>query len=294
MAANQALIGGNPQQPTAAAKFLLGDKTDFGTLVSSLEKPKPRKTETFAGVVENCRKHRDGIIERILKKEREQTQRFLEKTAERQREEDWAREREWWMEEIVGTRNFVDPSNKLVLRQPQQNLQALPGPSHSLLPDARFDAGHCLDTRLVQDHLGLVKSLASVSDLEKIVSDFHRLSSPMSNGYATAWQLLGCMAPRMSSPINGALGSLVHFCRQYQTIIKDRVNSASLAGQDLSTAQNYGNGVAGRIAAYVKLEFGSNATTWHILYFCEYISAWCIDIRGLFSHVHLVLRLALW
>ena len=283
VASNEALLGtggggnnGAQQRPTAAARFLLGDRTDFGTLASTLEKPKTSsKTEASSfgagGVVESCRKHRDGIIERILKRNRDETDRLLEKAAERQREEDWAKERAWWMEEIVGTRNFVDPSNKLVLRQSQETtIHALAGPSHSLLPDARLASGQRLDPRIVQAHLELVKPLSNASDMERVISDFQRLAASHSNnGYTTAWQLLGCMIPRMSSPINGALGSLIHFCRQYQNVIKDRVNSASLAGQDLSTDPSYGHGIAGRIAAHVKLEFGSNATIWHILYFCK-------------------------
>jgi hypothetical protein len=277
MAANQALIGGNHQQPTAAAQLLLGDRSDFGTLAASLEVPEQPKTEAFASVEETCRKHRDGIIERILKKEREQTQSTLEKALERQLEEDWGREREWWMKEIVGSRNLVDASNSLVLRQatPQlgSNLQALPGPSHSFLADAYTTSSHPLDLRMVKDHLELVKSLSPLSmDLSEVFSKFQKLSATGSNGYSTAWQLLASIVPNLSSPINGALGSLIHFCRQYQTVITNRVASASLAGQDLSTARGYGTGMAGTVAAYVKLEFGSNASIWHILYFCKCIN----------------------
>jgi hypothetical protein len=274
IATNQALIGGNPQQPTAAAQVLLGDRTDFGTLAASLEAPKQPKTEVFASVEETCRKHRDGTIERILQKERDQTQKTLEKALERQLEEDWGREREWWMKEIVGTRNLVDSANSLVIRQPEQrlgsNFQALPSPSHYLLADAHSSRTHPLDPRLVKDHLDLVKSITPSSNLSEIFSKFQKHSSSDSNGYMTAWQLLSSMVPNLSSPINGALGSLIHFCRQYQTIVKNRVASASLAGQDVSTAQYYGISMGGTVAAYVKLEFGSNASIWHILYFCKY------------------------
>jgi hypothetical protein len=276
IATNQALIGGNPQQPTAAAQVLLGDRTDFGTLAASLEAPKPPKTEVFASVEETCRKHRDGTIERILQKEREQTQKTLESALERQLEEDWGREREWWMKEIVGTRNLVDSANSLVIRQPEQplgsNLQALPGPSHNFLADAHSSRAHAhpLDPRMVKDHLDLVKSITPSSNLSDIFSKFQKNCSSHSNGYMTAWQLLSSIIPNLSSPINGAMGSLIHFCRQYQTIVKNRVASASLAGQDVSTAQYYGMSMGGTIAAYVKLEFGSNASIWHILYFCKY------------------------
>lgn len=273
MAANQSLIGGNAQQPTAAAQVLLGNRTDFGRLAASLEAPKPHKQEAFTSVEASCRKHRDGTIERILKKEREQTQKTLDHAIERQLEEDWAQEREWWMKELIGTRNLVDSTNTLVIRQPEvgSSLLALPGPSHNLFADTYASSSQSLDPKMVKEHLELVKSMTPTSDFSEVYSRFQKLAYSDSNGYMSAWQLLASMIPNLSSPIHGALGSLIHFCKQYQTFIKNRVASASLAGQDVSTRQNYGAGMGGTVAAYVKLEYGSNASIWNILYFCKWL-----------------------
>ena len=271
VASNQALVDGGLQQPTAAAQVLLGDRTDFGTLTASLKAPKHPKTEVFTSVEETTRKHRDGTIERILQKEREHTQKKLEQSLERQLEDDWSKERKWWINEIVGTRNLVDSTNSLVIRQPERqlgsSLQALPGPSHGYLTDTKASMDHRLNPRAVEGHHALVKSITPTSSLSEIFSKFQKLAS--AGGYETAWHLLTSIIPNLSSPINGAFGSLIHFCRQYQSIVKNRVASANLAGQDVVTVQNYGPGMAGTIAAYVKLEFGSNASIWHKLYYCE-------------------------
>lgn len=273
VAANQAFIGSNPQQPSASAQVLLGDRTDFGSLVASLDKPKPQKTEAFASIEATLRKHRDGTIERILRKEREHTQRNIEKAVGRQLEEDWAKEREWWMKEIVGTRNLVDSSNSLSLmpsdRQTETNFQFVSGPSHNLLTDAYGTSGTPLDTRMVSDHLQLVKSISSASNLDDVLSAFQRIAS--SDGYVIAWQLFSSMIPRLSSPFSGALGSLIHFCKQYQIVIKNRVTNANLAGQNVLTVNNYGTGLGGTVAAYSRLEFGANSSIWHILYFCKFV-----------------------
>jgi hypothetical protein len=284
MAANQALIGTTgPPQPTAAAQVLLGSsRTDLGSLVASLQAPKSStssstKPATFASLEERCRTHRDGIIERILKKEREHSQRAFEKAIERRREEDWAKEREWWMNEIVGKRNLVDSTNTLALGPSEKSstLPMLPGPTSSnLLPGYASHSNPTLDARLAHEHWRIVKSLPEQSLDLGVLAQLESMASTLdssSAGYTTAWQLMTSMIPRLSSsPIDGALGSLIHLCKQYQSHVKNRVASASLAGQDLSTRQNFGSGMAGTVAAFVKLEKGSNASIWHILYYCKY------------------------
>jgi hypothetical protein len=276
-ASNKSFIGVNPQQPTASAQVLLGNRTDFGNLVATLETSKkqpPKTTEAFASIEDTRRKHRDGAIERILLKEREQTQRTLEKALERQLEEDWTREREWWMKELVGSRNLVDASNSGAIRQVDRQLEAsfqsISGPTHNLIMDAYVASGTGpLEPNMVQDHLQLLRSVTATANLTDVLSEFQRITSSDTSGYLIAWQLFSSVIPNMSSPFNGALGSLIHFCKQYQAVIKNRVASANLAGQNVTTAKNYGTGMGGTIAAYVKLEFGANASIWHILYYCK-------------------------
>ena len=168
--------------------------------------------------------------------------------------------------------DLVDASNSLAIRpssdrQTETTFQYVSGPSHNLLTDPYGNSGRPLDTSMVNDHLQLVKMITSTPNLEDILSSFQRIAS--SDGYMIAWQLFSSMIPRLSSPFNGALGSLIHFCKQYQSVIKNRVTSANLAGQNVLTVNNYGTGMGGTIAAYARLEFGANTSIWHILYFCK-------------------------
>ena len=170
IASNQALLGGNPQQPTAAAQVLLGDRTDFSTLAASTPK-QPKPTEVFCSMQERCRKYRDGTIERILQRERDQTQKTQQKALEQQQEDDWARESEWWRKEIVGTRNLVDSANGLSTRPPEQqlmlvgsNLQGLSVSPHNFLGDPRSSRATPLDAKMANDHLQVVKSITPSSN----------------------------------------------------------------------------------------------------------------------------------
>ena len=279
MAANQSLIGSSgpaPPQPTAAAQLLLGsDRTNLGSLAAAMETAQPAvpKTRTFANVEETCRRHRDGIIERILKKERAHRQKFMQEAVERQLEEDWAKEREWWMKELKGSRNVADSTASL-LPAPSQTpaLPSVPSTATStLLPGYTSPSKMALDLRFANDHLQLLRATKDAADLKETIARLlHLAVSEGNSGYKSAWQLVGSMIPNLTSPINGALGSLVHYCKQYQAFIKHRVSTARLSGQDLSTSQNFGSGMAGTIAAYVKFDYGSNADIWHILYFCKF------------------------
>lgn len=275
-AANTSFLGNNPQQPTASAQLLLGDRTDFGSLVASLESSTttanaPLTKDAFQSLDASRRQQRDSAIERILQRERENTNRQLEQQMEQQLEDDWKREREWWLKELVGSRNLVDASNSLGKRQADRKLEAtfqsVSGPSHNFITEA---AKQPLDAVAAQKHLQLLRSSTATTNLQDVIAGYQNMTSSDSTGYAIAWQLFGNMIPNLSSPFHGALGSLLHFCKQYQDVIKNRVASANLAGLNVVTDRNYGTGMGGTMATYVKLEYGADASTWHILYYCKY------------------------
>ena len=301
--------------PTAAAQMLLGSRTDFGSLLSksSIESSKrkkntdriqnkgPNASSRFSydsmsggGIEAVVRRHRDGMLERILKDEREQTQRLLDKAVERQVEDDWKEERMWWRKELVGDRNIVDATNKDAsngyslgsasvsagIKQRLVGNGASNNPSQGLLvadysgrtgiKNSMYASG--CDPKAMQEHLAVVKQIQPTSDPLRIIAGFEQLActEAFGGGYKNAWMILGCMLPNMQSPISGARGAQAHFCRQYQTIINNHIKSATLKGQDISTPVNYGgtSSMASIIASYVKLVSGSNASVWEILYYC--------------------------
>lgn len=231
---------------------------------------------------ERCKQHRDGILERVLNTQRERTHRALEKAVERQLEDDWSKERQLWMEELVGKRNLVDSTNDsspLAALGPSQSSPTYPtlagAMTSNLLPGYASTSTNYLNLRMAEDHLQLVQSqsLVGAIDYRELMAKFQQLASSTAEesnaGYTTAWQLLSCMLPNLTTPVNGALGALIHLCRQYQTFIKNRVAAGSLARQDLSTSAAYGSGMARTVASYVKLDLGSGASFWPILYNCK-------------------------
>jgi len=117
---HQAAVASNAPS-TSAAQMLLGSRTDFGSLISSkssttnyrgtsgkFDQNQSQENDHAArfsydamnggGIEAVVRCHRDGMLERILKDQREETQRLLDKAVERQIEEDW--------EELLHTRSI--------------------------------------------------------------------------------------------------------------------------------------------------------------------------------------------
>ncbi len=302
--------------PTAAAQILLGSRTDFGSLLnkSSTKKTTTGKLSNQAssisgsasrysfdamsggGIEAVVRRHRDGMLERILKEQREQTQRLLDKAVERQVEDDWKEERNWWRKELVGDRNLVDATNHIPssgndrtagIKQRLVGSTKNPTTRGLLVADYTGGANNSLfatgcDPKAMQEHLAVVKQIQPTSDPLQAIASFEQLActETFGGGYKNAWMILSSMIPRMRSPIGAAQGAQSHFCKQYQTIINNHVKSASLSGQDGSTLVHYGgNGMASTIASYVKLISGSNASVWETLYYCEYmqvVSNWFI------------------
>lgn len=285
--------------PTAAAQMLLGSRTDFGSLLQkSGGKSKPKEAASRkslpdqnrfsfddlvnGGIEAVVRRHRDGILERVHKDQREQTQRLLDKAVERQIEDDWKEERKWWRNELAGDRNLVDATNfassgKHGLKPRVATLSG--GSSTTLsrgmlvpLPNNNKNNNNGCDAKIVKEHLNLVKQIKPESDPLSVIAGFEQLANnteTFGEGYKNAWMMLTLMLPRMQSPIHAAQGAQSHFCKQYQTFIYNYVKRAGLSGQDIATPVNYvGGSTTETIASYVKLVSGSNASVWEILYFC--------------------------
>lgn len=295
-----------PPQPTSDAQLLLGRRTDFSSLgamgaaaAATARGGKAGKASSSGlksalamggGIEAMLRSHRDGILVGVLKKEREETQRRLNEAVDRQLAEDWEIERTWWKQELVGNRNLADATNVLGWKgaagtgaaaatsagrgrsRTENLLVADYGTDTTIGSDraGRITSGAC-DPRVIQDHLTIVKQIEPSSDPMWAVAKFEKVAflDQANGGYQVSWQLLGCMLPNMQNPISGALGSMVHLCRQYQNIISNRVKSASLNGQDVSTSIRYGSRMAETVAAYVKLVSGSTPGLWEIVYYCK-------------------------
>ena len=290
-AANQSLVrpqdgsAAGTSQPTVAAQALLGSsRTDFSSLSSRLTASNPHRPSSSSSTSSNrspallmsledrCRQRRDGILERILRDEREHSQRVFEKAIEERHEQEWAQERQWWMQELVGKRNVVvvvDPKAQPPVSS-TPNGRTLPpvltstssnAMSSNLLPGFPSRTDQTLDAKIAMDHARILQA-----DPKDWIALLHQRSQD--TGYATAWQLLGCMVlPRLDTAIDGAQGALIHLCRQYQVVVTTRVASATLDGQPLGGRRL--QGTASMVANYCQLEKGSQASIWDVLYYCK-------------------------
>lgn len=278
--------------PSAEAQLLLGNKTDFGLLSNTASTSDRGKSygggDTFSfdtmsggGIQEVVERHRDGILQRILKDQREQTRRLLDEKVEHHLQQTWAKEREWWKKNLVANRNLIDSTNTPGSgSSPFGTEGGVVGVGKSgglLLGDFSSNFTSSIyatksDPKEIQDHLIVVQSIGPSSDYGHLIRKFEKvaLAGENSTMYQTAWQLLGSVLPSMQTPVFAALGVEFHFCRQYQHYISSQVKSASLNGQDVSTTVQYSNGMAGKIASFVKLVSGSNASVWEVLYYCKY------------------------
>ena len=276
-AANETFLSGRPLQPNTGSTTLLGAPTDHGRLAGSLITPTQPKVETGVSVEQMLRQHRDGIMERILKDCHDHTRRKADELVEKQLQEDWEKEKSWWVKETVGvTRLGGSGSAVLALESGQQTaspLHALPSgrsPYRMVNAGGVFPSG--LDSRLVQGHLEVVKSIKDPSSIQDLMSSFQKipfLGTAQEKCYSDACQLMSSMLSQYNRPVDGATGAMIHFCRQFQYLITNRVRQASSAGQALSTPHNLGSGLVNTITAYVKLEFAATDAIWHVLYFCK-------------------------
>jgi len=288
------------QSTTAAAEMLLGSsRTDFSSIASSLSQaptlsqpagssstassgttPTTRISHLGRGMTleEKTRNHRDSILERILRKEKDHAHQAFEQAWEERHEEDWAQERKWWMQELVGKRNvIVDPSSHRHRRHHHHPPSSSIGPtvtmltsnttsmtnsmSSNLLPGYAPRIDQTLDVKVAMEHSTILQA-----DPKDWVGLLQQRSQD--SGYATSWQLLGCIVPRLAdSPVDGARGALIHLCRQYQVVVRTRVAMANLD----RPMGNHGRGrMAGTVTDYCQLEKGSRASIWDSLYYCTY------------------------
>ncbi|KAG7339399.1 Nup93/Nic96 nuclear pore complex protein [Nitzschia inconspicua] len=287
--------------PSAAAQALLGPRTDLTGLTLSAktrsnasqqeqqQQQNRLRIDPFApnseyGIERSYDNHRDAILERILRKQRDQTEQRLENLVAKRLEENWNVERERWKKHLVGNRNLGGPSvvgqtllpaigygSDSINTQQQHHQQQ----GHLMMMNDSTRNGHLAqdcDPKIVKAHLDIVCEIDNKSspDMFRVMEQFEKVALSEGNvgGYQTAWLLLREVLPNCRTPVDGALGTLTHLCRQYQGYIRNRVKTASLKGQDISTPVQYSNGLSSSIAAFVKLTTGSNATVWDTLYYC--------------------------
>lgn len=287
--------------PSPSAQNLLGQRTDLSGLLTSTTTTSSYTSQSQGsgyaaggtaslapnskhGLMKSYEMHCDGILERVLHRQSEQTDRMLESLVEKQMQNDWNVEREWWKRELVGNRNFVDSHGRAgsggggslpALENGSVSGQQRSQPTGLLLNDAVSHGAASIrdcDLTVVKKHLEIIREMKDSNDVFQMVEKFEKIAASQGSrsGYRASWLLLReVISCNPQNPFNRALATLTHLCRQYQNYIRNRVKTASLKGQDISTQIYFSNEFAGNVAAFVKLTTGSNASVWDALYYCK-------------------------
>jgi hypothetical protein len=147
--------------------------------------------------------------------------------------------------------------------------------SRSLVPyeqrqvavDPRFVVGHWevikdTHTRHPQDTVESLKNLVTQASAGASNQD------PVLNGYSTALDLVSSLlqAKNLSSPIDLACRTVVHFCKQFEDMIKIKVQTAINTGA-IQESTGYTQEGARLCELYVKLILGPKVDVWALLYY---------------------------
>jgi hypothetical protein len=248
-------------------------------------------------------RHEQGIMNKILQQTETETRQRTDLLIERQLQQAWERERDCWMQELVGTRTLGGAATgnngplqstlshsssgtggqyTLTLGRPSTSTRdaATAGSfrNTSSLAAARAESSGSLDPHTVQAHLQVVQQElqknASAKQLQQAVGKLQTLTdpssgSPVDSGYASAWQLISnLIQAHTHSPVDHAMSALVHFCQQFQTLVVNRVRRGALVGQDISVPTTFSSDVAVQCAAFCKLVLGVSDSPWPVLFYC--------------------------
>jgi hypothetical protein len=246
-------------------------------------------------------RHEQGILNRIILQTEAETRKRTDQLVEQQLQQAWEKERDCWIQELVGTRTLggaamttsgsgmaplqSSSSNMLTARPHSSETQMWASPSphnsnhnNSSLVEVRSEPSGPVDPQVVQAHLAVVKEELkgelTAKQLEHVVEKFQKLTdpssgSPMESSYASSWQLIGQLTKvHTHSPVDQAMAALAHFCQQFQMIVVNRVRRGALAHQDMSVPTMYVNDMAGQCAAFVKLTLGVTDSPWPVLFYC--------------------------
>jgi hypothetical protein len=250
-------------------------------------------------------RHEQDILNKIIVQTEAETRQRTDQLVERQLQQAWEKERDCWIQELVGTRTLGGAATTPGMAPLQSSSSTGHGHGHTTLSvrpseaqawssappssynhhsssivgtGTREEPSGPVDPRVVQAHLAVVqeelKGEPTPKQLEQAVEKFQKLTdpasgSPMESSYASAWQLVSQLIKvHTHSPVDQAMAALVHFCQQFQMLVVNRVRRGALAHQDMSVPTMYVNDMAGQCAAFCKLTLGATDSPWPVLFYC--------------------------
>ena len=230
--------------------------------------------------------HEQDILDRTLAKATAQTRADNDKFLEQQVESVWNQDLNAWLSGLVGPRFVGGDSTsrgKAAALAAGDSALTLP-PSTTNDPNAwtrsraltRRDSRQApLDPNFAVEHWRVITNTSHPMDIADSIKSLAIQASrvqnqaPVLKGYATALDLTLSLleANDLSSPVDLACRTLVHFSQQFEDMMVHKVQAGIRSGA-VHESNNYTEPGARTCELYVKLILGPNADVWTMLYYC--------------------------
>jgi hypothetical protein len=245
------------------------ESTAFRNLQNLSMRNAPAETNepAFMRLEDRIAHSQQSIINEILQHTAEDTRRQIDARVEDMLQRAWKRDRDMWVNDLVGTRfmgSAANPGNTLSLQESTRQQLTVQGASKAPLQLSKQPSRQNtrLDPTTVQKHLQIVTQ-------HPTPEQFMTLSGATSSDalYYSAWQLLSRLARNnyKNNPIDQAMACLVHLCRQYAFRAIRRVRQSPTT----QTSIMYANHMANTLASYVTLTLGDcGQDIWPLAYTC--------------------------
>lgn len=207
--------------------------------------------QQFGSLDEMLRQRQFEIMDEILSSEVEESRRISDKLRSDRLHQNWVKERETYLKEVIDGRRLGGASKV---------------PKGMNAPAAPKSGTSQLNLQSVaQAHIALIAQW-NANPRYPLVGELMRMATKFP-AYGVGLKLAQCLKQGDSSSALGrALATLHHLATQYQSLIINRVQAASLTGSAIGETSYHG--MAKTISIFVKLQLGSASNHWPIVYFC--------------------------
>lgn len=259
-------------------------------------RPPAPQSQTVEDIVAQ---HEQDLLDKIVEETEAETRAKIDESLETQINYMWEQDRKVWLEELIGYRNLGPvttlaigngPSVPVLTNGGTTPVAALPSSSNATnnrsmgwsqsqsLVLGRGNREGYLELNFVEAHWSIIKNHKSMSNPIEIAEQLKNLvttemkkserPSPILAGYSTAldWVMTLLELDVKSSPLNQATATLVHLARQFDGVIKLRVQMALGSGQ-ISDSVVFDEEGARNCFLYAQLVLGGHSV-WSVLFYC--------------------------
>ena len=215
------------------------------------------------------RRHDQDLVQSLLVDARRTRLRASEERRSKALREDWENEKETFVKEFLGNSRLGGaariPSSSGVLSVPMTT-------SSSIVANTTVSTDKSDIQAVAEAHIQVLQRWNSNASYPAM-NEFLRIATK-TPAYADALRMARVLPSNESHQTNAAaildraLATLQHLATQYQSLVIDRVQSATLTGHVFGETPYHG--MAKTVSIFVRLQVGSTQSFWPVVYYCEY------------------------